>query len=209
MAPMSVWFMEVKNPKPTAVMTTTCTGKPIRADVLAAAVFDALIAFYADPDVIQRAIVLKTQQVATITCQHPDEIDATAAELRKTEAAIERYILAFEAGTVSDDMFGPRVHDLGDRARTLKARRDELAMNSKKPHTSPPPWTCPPKRTSTRYVAELEEIIKSGSDARRKAAAQAFVDRLVVQAPGVIQPTYFIRGGLPTNTADNPVKPPP
>ncbi|MGH9044060.1 MAG: recombinase family protein, partial [Acidimicrobiales bacterium] len=85
-----------------------CDGERIRADVLEAAVLKALVNFYADPDLIQRAIAVKTNQVATSTRQHRDEIDAVTAELKKTEAAIERYILAFEAGTVSDDMFGPR-----------------------------------------------------------------------------------------------------
>lgn len=51
---------------------------------------------------------------------------------------------------------------------------------------------------------DLEQIISSGSDARRKAAAQAFVHRLVVVEPGVIQPTYLMRGGIPTDPADNP-----
>jgi hypothetical protein len=43
-----------------------------------------------------------------------------------------------------------------------------------------------------------------GSDDRRKAAAQAFAHRLIVIEPGVIQPTYLIRGGLPTDPAGNP-----
>jgi site-specific DNA recombinase len=119
-----------------------CSGERIRADVL-----DALVTFYADPNLIKRAVAVKTEQVAATTRQHHDEIDAVTAELKKTEAAIERYILAFEAGTISDDMFGPRVRDLGDRARTLKARRESL----KKPPTSPP-WTHPRKPTSTTYV---------------------------------------------------------
>ena len=176
-----------------------CDGERIRADVIEAAVLDALLTFYADPDLIARAIAVKTQQVATTTRRHRDEIDATTAELKKAEAAIERYILAFEAGTISDDMFGPRVRDLGDRARTLKARRDELEDAAYIATMDPPA-----QADLDALGAELEEIIRSGSDARRKAAAQAFVHRLVVVEPGVIQPTYLIRGGIPTDPADNP-----
>ncbi len=135
---------------------------------------------------------------AATTRRHRDEIDATTAELKKTEAAIERYILACEASTISDDMFGPRVRDLGDRARTLKARRDEL--EAAYIATMDPPGQA----DLDTLRGELEDIITHGSDARRKAAAQAFVHRLVVIEPGVIQPTYLIRGGLPTDPADNP-----
>ncbi len=63
----------------------------------------------------------------------------------------------------------PRVRDLGDRALTLKARHDEL-----------------------------EDIITHGSATHRRAAAKAFVHRLVAVEPGLIQPTYLIRGGLPS-----------
>ena len=176
-----------------------CDSERIRADVLEATVLDAVVDCYADPDLIARAIAVKTQQVATSTRQHKDEIDAVTAELKKTEAAIERYILAFEAGTVSDEMFGPRVRDLGDRARTLKSRRDELTEAAQVATMDPPA-----QADLDALHAELEDLIASGSDTRRKAVAQAFVHRLVVQAPGIIQPTYLIRGGLPTNPADNP-----
>ena len=96
-------------------------------------------------------------------------------------------------------MFGPRVRDLGDRARTLKARRDELEEAAYIATMDPPG-----QADLDALRSELEDIITHGSDARRKAAAQAFVHRLVVQAPGIIQPTYLIRGGIPTNPADNP-----
>ncbi len=52
--------------------------------------------------------------------------------------------------------------------------------------------------------SELEDIVANGTDAHRKAAAQALVHRLVVVEPGVIQPTYLIRGGIPTEPDDNP-----
>ncbi|MGH8987727.1 MAG: hypothetical protein ACRDXC_03895, partial [Acidimicrobiales bacterium] len=127
---------------------------------------------------------VKTNQVATSTRQHREEIDAVTAELKKTEAAIERYILAFEAGTISDDMFGPRVRDLGDRARTLKARRDELEEAAYLAASDPPAQT-----DLDNLRTELEDIITHGTGARRKAAAQAFVHRLVVVEPVVIQST--------------------
>ena len=178
-----------------------CDGERICADILEAAVLDALCDFCADPDMISRAVAVKTKQVAATTRLHHDEIDGTTAELKKTEVAIERYMLAFEAGSISDDMFSPRVRDLGDRARSLKARRDELEEAAYIAAMDPPA-----QADLDTLRAELQEIIKQGSDTRRKAVAQAFVHRLVVQAPGIIQPTYLIRGAIPTDLAEEPHK---
>ena len=52
--------------------------------------------------------------------------------------------------------------------------------------------------------AELEEVILHGSDARRKAVAQAFVHRIVVEAREVIRPSFYVRGSLPSELAGDP-----
>ena len=127
-----------------------------------------------------------------------DEVVATEAGLQRTEAAIERYVRAFEAGTVSDEMFGPRVRELGDQARTLRARRLELAEADDAAAADPPT-----RADLDAMHAVLEEMIRHGSDARRKAVAQAFVHRLVVVEPGVVQPIFLVRGGLPAEFGDD------
>ena len=101
--------------------------------------------------------------------------------------------------TITDDMFGPRVRDLGEQARTLKARRDELEEAADLAAMDPPA-----QADIDALRTELAQIVANGTDAHRKAAAQAFVHRLVVVEPGVIQPTYLIRGGIPADPADNP-----
>ncbi len=176
-----------------------CDTERIRADVLEAAVLDAICDLYAHPDLIARAVAAKTEHVASTARRQRDEIDAADAELKKTEATIERYILAFEAGTISDEMFGPRVRDLGERARNLRAHRYDLEQTAHVAAMEPPA-----QADLDTLRAELDDIIKHGTDTRRKAAAQAFVHRLVVEEPGTIRPTYLIRGGLPTDPADNP-----
>jgi hypothetical protein len=49
-------------------------------------------------------------------------------------------------------------------------------------------------------------MIRHGSHAWRKAVAQSFVERLLVQVPGVIQPTLLVRGGLPAQIAEGGAK---
>ncbi len=139
----------------------------------------------------------KTREAVAAERQHRDEIVATTAELKKAEDAIERYVHAFEAGTVSDEMFGPRVRELGDRARTLRAHRDELTEAAEAAAADPPT-----QADLDVLHAELRELIRHGSEARRKAVAQAFVQRLVVEGPGVVRPTFLVRGGLPVSITE-------
>jgi hypothetical protein len=55
--------------------------------------------------------------------RHPDDDVGAEAQLKKTEAAIERYMHAFEAGTITEDMFGTRVRDLGHKPAPCKLDR--------------------------------------------------------------------------------------
>src|SRR6266571_4111318 len=54
------------------------------------------------------------------------ELSVVNGELAKTEAAIERYLLAFEAGSLPEAVCGERVRNLGTKAGELRARRIEL-----------------------------------------------------------------------------------
>jgi hypothetical protein len=56
-----------------------------------------------------------------------DEAAVIETEISKTEAALARYMAAFEKGTISDESFAGRVRDLQAKATTLRHRRDQLA----------------------------------------------------------------------------------
>ncbi len=103
-----------------------CVGERLRADVLEDTVFGVLLNVCKDPERIERAVAAKTQERATSVRSQRDEILATETELKKTEAAIERYMMAFEAGSITDDLFGPWVRDLSDNARARRARHEKV-----------------------------------------------------------------------------------
>jgi site-specific DNA recombinase len=175
----------------------SCEGERIRADVLEEAVFAALIAVYGDPDLIERAIAAKEADGAESIRRHAGEVAATVAELRKTEAAIERYMHAFEAGNVTEEMFGTRVRELGDKARALRARESELAEAAEAIA-----MRAPTSDEIDSLRRELEVEILRGSGARRKMLAQGFVHRLLVVERGLIIPTFNIRHDLPPGGDD-------
>lgn len=51
---------------------------------------------------------------------------AVEADIRKSEEALERYVLAFEAGTMNQDACAFRIEALGRRQTELKRRVDEF-----------------------------------------------------------------------------------
>jgi len=60
------------------------------------------------------------------------------AELRRTEEAIERYLLAFEAGTLSDIHLAPRLQTLAAKTTELQHRQAELTTAIEGTSARPP-----------------------------------------------------------------------
>ena len=154
-----------------------CGAERIRADALEDAVLSALVELYSDPELIKRAI-LAHQAAAKLTVRRRrDELAATDAELAKTEAALERYMHAFEAGTLTADMFAERVRDLGNKAKSLRARQAEIA-NVAADASAPLPTL-----DEVEFLRDqLRDIALHGPGPVRKAVAQAFVHSLTVEA---------------------------
>ena len=151
----------------------------------------ALVDLYSDPEFITRAL-RANQDAATLTVrQRYDELTATDAELAKTEAAVERYMHAFEAGTLTADIFAERVRELGNKAKLLRARQAELAEVAAEA-TAP----LPSFDEVEALRDQLQAVALSGPGAVRKAVAQAFVHSLTVEARDKILPKFEIRRGM-------------
>ncbi len=101
----------------------TCPAERLPADELDAAVLDALLAVYDRSDLFEEAVAAARSRATTIHEQHQNELAKVEAELRKTEGAVERYLLAFESGTLPEAQCGERVRRLGATAAELRFRR--------------------------------------------------------------------------------------
>ena len=163
----------------------------IRADALEDAVLSALVELYSDPELITRAI-LAHQAAANLTIRrHHDELAATDAEVAKTEAALERYMHAFEAGTLTADMFAERVRDLANKAKSLRARQAELA------EVATDAGAPLPTVSEVEVLRDqLRDDALHGPGPVRKAVAQALVHSLTVEPRDKILPKFEIRRGL-------------
>jgi len=118
------------------------------------------------------------------------ELATTDAELAKTEAAVERYMLAFENGSVAEQMFGDRVRELGRKTQALRARRAELAADVA---ADEGPGPAPENLEELRV--QLIDVAEHGPEPVRKPVAPAFIHSLVVEAGNRVQPTFRIPSG--------------
>jgi hypothetical protein len=78
---------------------------------------------------------------------------AVAAELTRTNAAMDRYFAVFENGAMDESTAGPRLEKLGTKAKQLRQRHAELSGHVADEPAMPTP-------------AELDEIITHSDLAR-------------------------------------------
>jgi hypothetical protein len=79
------------------------------ADAVDDAVLQALLTIYSCTDFVERAAQSAQGRSIELRQGYERERAAIDTELRKTAEAIDRYLLAFEAGTLADTQCGERV----------------------------------------------------------------------------------------------------
>jgi site-specific DNA recombinase len=106
--------------------TGQCPSERLPADQLDRAVLQALLDTYQHTDLFEEAAAATTSQAATLRQQRQGELAAIATDLNRAKAAIERYLDAFEAGTLPEATCGKRLQALGAKVADLRARQAEL-----------------------------------------------------------------------------------
>jgi site-specific DNA recombinase len=167
--------------------SAACGGQRVDADAIEDAVIGALAGFYRHQHhLIADAVTKAHEQHAADHDSRRDELTVTDRELARTGAAIERYLAAFENGTLDPEDLGDRLARLKGRSRQLAARRDELASQVDAEPAMPPPATL-------REVAgHIDQIIAAGSHSQRKALVEALVAQVKITGPGRIVPVFRI-----------------
>ena len=167
--------------------TKGCAGDRIRADELEGAVFDALVNLYNDPRLLLDAAEEAHRLNMADSHRFDDELAGLRAGLRKAETAIERYMGAFENGTVTEDMFGERVRHLGEQAAALRDREAKLLAQSA---AADEPLPTPHDLRVLKQ--ELEAAARHAQAPVRKALVQAFVHELKVETRERVAPTFRV-----------------
>ena len=167
--------------------SSTCDTPRLNADEVDAAVLHALGSFYRD----QHALI--TNAISTAQAEHQAghadrhaELAAIDTELNTVNAAIDRYLSAFERGTLDEEMVADRLPALREQTKQLRARRAELAgAIDEQP-------TAPDLTTLTDVANHINEIITEGTANQRKALIEALVPQVKITGPDRLLPVFRI-----------------
>jgi site-specific DNA recombinase len=162
-----------------------CASPRVDAGELDRAVLAALATTFENQRVLDDAITEFLARADAARPQHQEELNAVLAEVRRTEAAIDRYLQAFESGTMSEAVCGPRVEAHTEKIRALRMRQEELTAAIEDQQTSPTPAA----------LAEIREMLSEGLDddapiPRRKAVLHRLIAEIRIEGPEAIYPTF-------------------
>ncbi|MGH8880340.1 MAG: recombinase family protein, partial [Stackebrandtia sp.] len=167
--------------------TSKCDFARLDADEVDTAVLDALADFYRNrTDLITQAIEAAQHRYHVTTTDRKAELDAVNGQLGQTNQAIDRYLSAFENGTLDEELLADRLADLQVKAKQLRRRKDELALAVDDEPTAPEP-------AALEAVADhITDIIANGTNNEAKALIEALIERIDVTGPDRLQPTFRI-----------------
>jgi hypothetical protein len=174
---------------------TACRDDRLPADNVENAILDSLLDQYRDLDLFDRAIAAAH---AATTDDRPgieQQLASIDRQLRETNAALERYLRAFETGTMPDHACAPRVEHLSARRQQFTVHRTELAarldaLNHQRP---------------TRPVLEavgdtVRHVLTTGNRTVVKQLLSELITRIDVHPQRRVQPTLRI----PSNRTQTP-----
>ena len=187
---------------------TGCTADRLPARELEESILAAIGSVYADTAFVDRAFAQAVERVHAATNTLQEESTRIDAELKKTEAAIDRYLAAFEDGTMSPAQCGPRLEQLSHRLRQLQARRDEIAdIEEHQPHG-------PDREQITALRERLDAALTHGETATVKSVLRELIATVDVHDGRLVQPRFRVPGAVRTRsrlavpTGFEPVSPP-
>jgi len=176
-----------------------CAASRIDADLIDTAIMDALIDFYSRTDLITAAIAAEQTLRATGAQQHTAELNTVTGQITTTEAAIDRYLTAFENGTLDERTCGSRIRDLTTKLDQLRVRRDDLAELV---HAEP----IPPSLSAIEQLRrDLAHVLANGTPGQRKAIIETHIAEIKIEGTNLI-PIFMIPTDDegPTETSADP-----
>ena len=175
--------------------TETCSVDRLPAADLDRAVLKSLLETFSRTTLFEDAVLAATQQRAGLKEQQEAELAKVADEVRKTEDAIERYLTAFENGTLPEAIFADRIKGLSARAAELRFTRDELREALTSGHIPAP---TPDELHMIR--SEIARALSQDDGAAQKRLVQKIVHDIRIEGRDHIIPTF--RVPVPTQDAE-------
>jgi site-specific DNA recombinase len=166
--------------------TSECAADRLPADELEAVVLARLADTYARDDVLARALSGGRSRAAERQQQIRDELAVTEADLAKAEEAIERYLLAFENGSMPEATCSQRVQALAEKASELREHRADLNAEADMTDTGPTQEDIEAIRT------RISKTVNHGDAAAQKDLLAALVHDIQATGRDNIRPVFRI-----------------
>jgi site-specific DNA recombinase len=170
--------------------TKYCDAERLPADELDAAVLDATFSTYERTDLFDKAVRAARRRAKAQQANHTQELAFIDAEATKAEEATERYLGAFEAGTLSESQCGARLQKLGTKVADLRARREELLAAIEQASA-----TAPSADELSALRDQIAHALANGSVPARKALLQSLVHEIRVDSRNRVVPWFRVPGG--------------
>ena len=106
--------------------TKTCAADRLPANQLDEAVLKSIMHTFDRNHLFEQAVKTATQQTARLRTEREAELANVRDSIKKTDEGIERYLLAFENGSLPEALFADRIKELSAKSSELKVRRDDL-----------------------------------------------------------------------------------
>ncbi len=176
-----------------------CDQDYMRADALEALVIRDVKTLLRDDAFVDRVWAETNRRLEE---QRPDidqELVVVTAEVVRVQERIDRYVEAFEAGSLDATAFGANVQALRDQLRQLEATRGDLeaqAVNLRLPALD--------RAHILALLDNFEEVFESGTNPQRKHLLHQMVKEVRVHGRTSVEITYFVPqpdpGGSPVRT---------
>ena len=170
--------------------TKFCAAERLPAEELDAGVLDALLHTYERTDLFDKAVSAARRRARVERANHEQELAVVDAGITKAEDAIERYLSAFETGTLSEAQCGKRLEGLAAKVRDLRERREELVAPMELASARAP--------DAGEIAAMRRHIVQAFTDGAvpaRKALLQALVHEIRVEGRDRVVPWFRVPGG--------------
>jgi site-specific DNA recombinase len=164
-----------------------CDIHRFNADTIEAAITTALLDFYTHrSDLIEQAIAEFQAQHTADSFRLRDQLAAVTRELKDTSTAIDRYLIAFEKGTLDDEdtHVRDRLAALKNQSKQLRGRKAQLEMELEQP-----PQTLTPA-DQNKVRDRIREILTAGVPNARKAVCEAMIQEIVILADDTVRPIF-------------------
>ncbi len=189
---------------------SSCSSDRLPAEELDEAVLGALCETYERTDLVTEAL---QRAAEALNAGRPDlmqELGAVESDIAKGEAAVDRYLNAFEAGTLSESQLGPRVEKLSKQLAELRWRKEEIQGQLENDVVGHPD---PVQLDALRL--QLRHVLTHGQTPTRKAVMRALTHRVTVKDRKQVYPTFRLSvdavrivDGVAAPTGFEPVSPP-